>query len=96
MRMTYTVDVEALADAVRILDNYADHCAKQLLAVEKLVSSSHLRWTGEAAAEYEARHRDWVQRADSMRQHILAVRDRGAAAAAAYEAAMTANLKMFS
>lgn len=94
--MSYTVDVEALADAVRILTGYADHCSEQLVAVEKLVSSSHLRWTGEAAGEYEARHRDWVQRADSMRQHVVAVRDRGAAAAAAYDAALAANLKMFS
>lgn len=94
--MAYTVDVEALADASRMLRDYADHCAEQLVAVEKLVSSSHLRWTGEAATEYENRHRDWVQRAESMKQHIVAVRDRAEAARAAYQAALAANVKMFS
>lgn len=93
--MSYTVDIEMLADAERRLDDFARHCEEQLNRVEALVASNHLRWTGEGAAAYESRHSDWLESGKQMRLHIVAIKERAGTAQSAYQAALAANMKMF-
>lgn len=84
-----------LADAERRLSDFADHCAEQLRRVGEIVTSNHLRRTGEGASAYESRHSDWVRSAGAMREHLVAIQQRVGRARDAYRAALESNSKIF-
>ncbi|WP_446221395.1 WXG100 family type VII secretion target [Nocardia sp. IBHARD005] len=91
----YAVDLEMLENTERRLEGFVGFAEDQLVAAEKLITSTPDRWTGSAADAYLVRHSEWAKQAAIAIAALDDVRTRLTNARTAYQATVDANNQMF-
>ena len=91
----YSVDTDALQDRITEMTSFEKTLERQLADLDRAISQLHITWIGEAAAAHREAHAAWRQGADDMKKAIAAMRDAARIAHANYQAAVSANTRMW-
>jgi WXG100 family type VII secretion target len=92
----FSVDREALLDAVARMAGYERYIESMLHEIEGLVAGLHGDWNGTAAAAHAEAHRQWTEGAAMMREALTDLRSAGRAAHHNYTGAAATNQRMWS
>lgn len=92
----FTVDPEALADAMQRMGEFMHHTESLVAEIDSLVTHLHQTWSGEAAAAHSEAHRHWSQGEATMREALQQLKAAGSTAHHNYTRAMAANVAMWS
>ncbi|BBX47935.1 hypothetical protein GCM10009641_10200 [Mycobacterium cookii] len=96
MADAFSVDADALADAVQQMSEFVRHTESVVAEIGSLVTHLHQTWSGEAAAAHAEAHRHWVRGEATMRKALNALKSAGSAAQHNYSNVMTTNTSMWS
>ncbi len=96
MTDAFSVDPEALADALQLMDEFVRHTESVVGEIDSLVTHLHGTWSGEAAAAHAEAHRHWSRGEAMMREALAQLKTAGTTAHDNYTGAMTANTAMWS
>jgi WXG100 family type VII secretion target len=92
----FSVDPEALADALQLMSEFARHTESVVAEIDSLVTQLHQTWTGQAAAAHAEAHRHWSHGEKMMREALEQLKTAGSTAHHNYTHAMQTNLTMWS
>ena len=92
----FSVDPEALADALQRMGEFVRHTESVVAEINSLVTHLHGTWSGRAAAAHAEAHRHWSHGEATMREALAQLKTAGATAHHNYTHAMAANLAMWS
>jgi WXG100 family type VII secretion target len=92
----FSVDPEALADALQLMSEFARHTESVVAEIDSLVTNLHETWTGQAAAAHAEAHRHWSHGEKMMREALGQLKTAGSTAHHNYTHAMQTNLTMWS
>jgi WXG100 family type VII secretion target len=92
----FSVDPDALADAVARMSEFVQHTESLVGEIDTLVTQLHGTWSGEAAIAHAEAHRHWSQGEAMMREALVQLKSAGATAHHNYTGAMTTNTTMWS
>ena len=92
----FSVDPEALADAIQRMGEFMRHAESVVAEIDSLVEHLHQTWSGEAATAHAEAHRHWSQGAATMREALKTLKTAGSTAHDNYTHAMAANVAMWS
>jgi WXG100 family type VII secretion target len=92
----FSVDPEALADALQLMSEFARHTESLVAEIDSLVTHLHGRWTGEAARAHAEAHRHWSHGEATMREALEQLKTAGTTAHHNYTGAMAANMAIWS
>jgi WXG100 family type VII secretion target len=92
----FSVDPEALADALQLMSEFARHTESVVAEVDSLVTQLHKTWTGQAATAHAEAHRHWSHGEKMMREALVQLKTAGSTAHHNYTHAMQTNLTMWS
>jgi WXG100 family type VII secretion target len=92
----FSVDPEALADAVQRMGEYVRHTESIVAEIDSLVTHLHQTWSGQAAAAHAEAHRHWSHGEATMRDALNRLKTGGGAAHHNYTQAMATNSAMWS
>lgn len=96
MAETFSVDPQALADAVERMAEFGRYTESMLAEIDTLVSDLHVTWTGQGAAAHAEAHGHWARGEAMMREALAKLRAAGTTAHGNYTGAMAKNLGMWS
>lgn len=96
MAETFSVDPQALADAVQRMADFGRYTENMLAEIDTLVSNLHVTWTGQGAAAHAEAHRHWARGEAMMREALAQLRAAGTTAHANYTGVMEKNLGLWS
>jgi WXG100 family type VII secretion target len=96
MADAFSVDPEALADAIQRMGEFVQYTESVVAEIDSLVTHLHQTWSGEAAAAHAEAHRHWSQGEATMREALKTLKTAGSAAHQNYTHAMAANVAMLS
>ena len=92
---SFRADLGALDELVARLRTFERGAESLCDEVTAQVARLHGEWSGPAAAEHEAAHRQWAEGAARMRSAVVALQAVVATAQANYAASGTANARMW-
>lgn len=92
----FSVDPEALADALQRMGEFVRHTESVIAEINSLVSHLHESWSGQAAAAHAEAHRHWSSGEATMREALAQLTTAGITAHHNYTGATAANLTMWS
>ena len=92
----FSVDPDALADAIQRMSDYLRHTESITTEIDSLVTHLHQSWSGQAAAAHEDAHRHWSAGEATMRQALGKLKTAGVTAHHNYTQAMATNSAMWS
>jgi WXG100 family type VII secretion target len=92
----FSVDPEALAEAVQLMSEFAQHTENLVAEIDSLVTNLHETWSGQAAAAHAEAHRHWSQGEAMMREALAQLKTAGTTAHHNYTQAMSTNMAMWS
>jgi WXG100 family type VII secretion target len=92
----FSVDPEALADALQLMSEFARHTESVVAEIDSLVTHLHETWTGQAATAHADAHRHWSHGEALMREALTQLQTAGTTAHHNYTHAMATNLTMWS
>jgi WXG100 family type VII secretion target len=92
----FSVDPEALADALQLMGEFAQHTESVVAEIDSLVTHLHNTWTGQAARAHAEAHRHWSNGEAMMREALTQLKTAGGTAHHNYTHAMATNLTMWS
>ena len=92
----FSVDPEALADAVQRMGEFMRHTESVVAEIDSLVTHLHQTWSGEAAAAHALAHRHWSNGEATMREALKTLKTAGGTAHHNYTGVMAANTAMWS
>lgn len=96
MADAFSVDPEALAEAVQLMTEFAQHTESVVSEIDSLVTNLHQTWSGQAATAHAEAHRHWSQGEAMMREALAQLKTAGTTAHHNYTQAMSTNLAMWS
>ncbi len=96
MSDAFSVDPDALADAVARMSEFVRHTESLVTEIDTLVTHLHGTWTGQAAAAHAEAHRHWSRGEAMMREALAQLKTAGTTAHRNYTGAMTTNTAMWS
>ena len=96
MADAFSVDPEALAEAVQLMTEFAQHTESLVSEIDSLVRNLHETWSGQAATAHAEAHRHWSQGEAMMREALAQLKTAGNGAHHNYTHAMSTNLAMWS
>jgi WXG100 family type VII secretion target len=96
MADAFSVDPEALADALQRMGEFVRHTESVIAEINSLVSHLHETWSGQAATAHAEAHRHWSRGEATMREALAQLKTAGTTAHHNYTDAMTANMAMWS
>lgn len=91
----FTVDLEELDATVIRLDAFVEYLEGKLGELDRRIAGMRDDWTGDAADAQRTAHDEWTTGAQQMREGVDAMWAAARAAHSSYQAAVTANLRMF-
>jgi WXG100 family type VII secretion target len=92
----FSVDPEALADALQLMSEFARHTESVVAEIDSLVTHLHETWTGQAATAHADAHRHWSHGEALMREALTQLQTAGTTAHHNYTHAMQTNQSMWS
>jgi WXG100 family type VII secretion target len=92
----FSVDPEALADALQLMNEFARHTESVVAEIDSLVTNLHETWSGQAATAHAEAHRHWSNGEAMMREALTQLKAAGSAAHHNYTHAMQTNQTMWS
>ncbi len=92
----FSVNPEALADAVQRMDEYVQHTESMMAEIDSLVTHLHQTWSGQAAEAHAEAHRHWSHGEATMREALNQLKTAGGNAHHNYTQAMATNSAMWS
>jgi WXG100 family type VII secretion target len=92
----FSVDPEALAEAVQLMSEFAQHTESVVSEIDSLVTNLHETWSGQAATAHAEAHRHWSQGEAMMREALAQLKTAGNSAHHNYTHAMSTNTTMWS
>ena len=96
MADAFSIDPEALADAVQHMSEFMRHTESVIAEIDSLITHLHHTWSGEAAAAHAEAHRHWSNGEATMREALKTLKTVGSTAHHNYTHAMAANTAMWS
>ncbi len=96
MADAFSVDPEALADALQLMGEFVQHTESLVAEIDSLMTNLHETWSGEAATAHAEAHRHWAHGEATMREALEQLKTVGATAHHNYTGAMAANKAMWS
>lgn len=96
MADSFSVDPEALIDAMHRMGEFAHHTESLVAEIDSLVAHLHQTWSGRTAAAHAEAHRHWQRGEAMMREALAQLKTAGTAAHHNYTHAMATNLTMWS
>ncbi|MBI3213530.1 MAG: WXG100 family type VII secretion target [Mycobacterium sp.] len=96
MADAYSVDPEALSDALERMTRFQQLSAALLQEIDSVVKNLHISWEGEGAAAHAQAHARWKHGATVMDEALKSLHRSGTDAHHNYTEAMKANQKMWS
>ena len=96
MADAFSVDPEALADAIQRMDEFTQHTESVVSEIDSLVTHLHQTWSGKAAAAHAEAHRHWSRGEATMREALQQLKAAGSTAHHNYTHAIAANVAMWS
>lgn len=96
MADAFRVDTEALAEALQLMSEFAQHTESVVAEIDALVTNLHETWSGQAAAAHAEAHRHWSHGEAMMREALAQLKTAGMTAHHNYTGAMAANRTMWS
>jgi WXG100 family type VII secretion target len=96
MADAFTVDPEALADALQQMNEFVRHTENMVREINSLVSHLHVTWSGQAADAHAEAHRHWSRGDAMMREALGQLKTAGITAHRNYTGAMATNMTMWS
>lgn len=96
MADAFSVDPEALAEAVQLMTEFAQHTESLVSEIDSLVTNLHETWSGQAATAHAEAHRHWSQGEAMMREALAQLKTAGTTAHHNYIQATSTNLAMWS
>lgn len=96
MADAFSVDPQALADAVQRMGEFVRHTESMVGEIDSLVSHLHATWSGQAAAAHVEAHQHWSRGEAMMREALAQLKTAGTTAHRNYTGAMAANMTMWS
>jgi len=92
----YTVDPDALAEAVQRMGEFVRYIESMVAETDLLVTHLHGTWSGQAADAHAEAHRHWSHGEAIMREALARMATAGSAAHHNYTGAMATNTNMWS
>jgi WXG100 family type VII secretion target len=92
----FSVDPDAIADAVARMGEFVQHTESLVGEIDTLVTQLHGTWSGEAATAHAEAHRHWSRGEAMMREALAQLKTAGATAHHNYTGAMNTNTTMWS
>ena len=92
----FSVDPDALADALQLMGEFAQHTESVVAEIDSLVTHLHKTWTGQAATAHAEAHRHWSNGEAMMREALTQLKTAGSTAHHNYTHAMQTNQTMWS
>jgi WXG100 family type VII secretion target len=92
----FSVDPDALADAVARMSEFVQHTESLVGEIDTLVTHLHGTWSGQAAEAHAEAHRHWSRGEAMMREALAQLKTAGATAHHNYTGAMNTNTTMWS
>jgi WXG100 family type VII secretion target len=92
----FSVDPDALADAVQRMAEFEQHVESVVAEIDSLVTNLHATWSGEAAAAHAEAHRHWSNGETMMREALTQLKAASSTAHHNYTHAMQTNQTMWS
>jgi WXG100 family type VII secretion target len=96
MADAFSVDPEALADALQRMGEFVRDTESVVAEIDSLATHLHRTWSGQAAAAHAEAHRHWSHGEAMMREALTQLKIAGTAAHHNYTRAMATNLTMWS
>ncbi len=96
MSDAFSVEPEALADALQRMDEFEKHVENMVSEIDSLVAQLHGTWSGHAAAAHAEAHRHWSRGEAMMREALAQLKSAGTTAHHNYTGVMTTNMTMWS
>ena len=96
MAEAFSVDPEALSDALERMDGFQRMSAALLAEIDNVVKNLHVRWDGAGAAAHAQAHQKWAHGAAQMDQALRALHQSGTGAHHNYNQAAATNRGMWS
>jgi WXG100 family type VII secretion target len=96
MADAYSVDPDALAEAVQQMADFINHAESLVAEIDSLVTHLHGTWSGQAATAHAAAHRRWAHGEATMRAALSLMKIAGNTAHQNYTEAMATNTAMWS
>ena len=96
MADAFSVDPDALADALQLMDEFVRHTESVVAEIDSLVTHLHGTWSGQAATAHAEAHRHWSQGEAMMREALTQLKTAGTTAHHNYTGAMSTNMTMWS
>lgn len=96
MADAFSVNPEALADAVHQMIEFVRHTESVVAEIDSLVTNLHQTWSGEAAAAHAEAHRRWSRGEATMREALNVLTAAGNTAHHNYTNVMATNTSMWS
>jgi WXG100 family type VII secretion target len=96
MADAFSVDPDALADAVQRMGEFVRHTENMVSEIDSLVGHLHATWSGQAATAHAEAHQHWSRGEAMMREALTQLKTAGTAAHRNYTRAMATNTTMWS
>jgi WXG100 family type VII secretion target len=96
MADAFSVDPEALANAIQRMDEFTQHTESVVSEIDSLVTHLHQTWSGKAAAAHAEAHRHWSRGEATMREALQQLKVAGHTAHHNYTGVMATNTSMWS
>lgn len=91
----FTVDTDALAEAVQRMREYIQHSASMVAEANSLMGHLHQTWSGVAAAAHAEAQRKWGRGDEMLREALGQLETAGRIAHQNYTQAADTNMKMW-
>ena len=91
----FTVDTDALAEAVQRMRDYIQHSASVVAEANSLMAHLHETWSGVAATAHAEAQRKWDRGDEILRDALGQLETTGRTAQQNYTQAADTNLKMW-
>jgi len=96
MADAFSVDPDALADALQRVRDFVQHTENVVAEVNSLVAQLHQTWSGQAATAHAEAHRHWSHGEATMREALTHLKSAGTVAQRNYTGAIAANMSLWS
>lgn len=96
MADAFSVNPQALAEAVTRMGEFVRHTENMVDEIDSLVANLHVTWSGEAAAAHAQAHEHWSRGEAMMREALAQLTTAGTAAHHNYTGVMATNKTMWS
>ncbi|MGA8546726.1 MAG: WXG100 family type VII secretion target [Mycobacterium sp.] len=96
MADAFSVDPDALADAMQRMNEFVRHTESLVAEIDTLVTHLHGAWSGQAATAHAEAHQHWSRGEAMMREALAQLKTAGTTAHDNYTGVMATNLSMWS